>query len=65
LRDIVWTNTNKLLNNEFCGLKTGITKTAGSCLSAVYKPEDDYEYEKTLIIIVLNCKNLDDRFMDT
>jgi D-alanyl-D-alanine carboxypeptidase len=44
-----WENTNKLLDNGFDGIKTGITETAGPCLSACYK---DY------IIIVLNSKSM-------
>ena len=62
---MLWTNTNKLLGNGFVGLKTGITKTAGSCLSAIYQPDDEYTYDNTLVIIVLNCKIIDDRFTDT
>ena len=42
-------NTNKLLQDGFDGIKTGITDTAGPCLAASYK---DY------IIVVLNSKSM-------
>lgn len=47
----VWTNTNKLVTKGFCGVKTGITASAGPCLSACYKDENH-----CLIIVVLSCK---------
>lgn len=62
---MLWTNTNKLLRNGFSGLKTGITKSAWACLSAIWSPDEDYEYDNTLVIIVLNSKSADDRFVDT
>lgn len=33
---VTWENTNKLLDNGFSGVKTGITKPAGACLSSWY-----------------------------
>lgn len=33
---IIWENTNKLLERGFGGIKTGITKPAGACMSAWY-----------------------------
>jgi len=40
-RDIYWENTNKLLNeNGFTGLKTGVTNTAGPCLSCCYQKDN-------------------------
>jgi D-alanyl-D-alanine carboxypeptidase len=51
----VWENTNKLLEVGFEGIKTGITDTAGPCLSACYK---DY------IIIVLNSKSMNERWIE-
>ncbi len=33
---IIWENTNKLLDKGFSGVKTGITKPAGACLSSWY-----------------------------
>ena len=44
-----WENTNRLLDDGFEGLKTGITDTAGPCLAATYKG---------LIIIVLSSKSM-------
>ncbi len=42
-------NTNKLLEDGFDGIKTGITDTAGPCLAASYKD---------FIIVVLNSKSM-------
>jgi D-alanyl-D-alanine carboxypeptidase len=42
-------NTNKLLEDGFDGIKTGITETAGPCLAASYKD---------IIIVVLNSKSM-------
>lgn len=38
----VWANTNKLLKNDrnYVGIKTGITKNAGYCLSSQKKKKD-------------------------
>lgn len=44
-----WENTNRLLDDGFEGIKTGITDTAGPCLSAGYKD---------LIVVVLNSKSM-------
>jgi len=46
----IWKNTNKLLNLGFSGLKTGITDTAGPCLSSRYSFEN---YD--IIVVVLCC----------
>jgi D-alanyl-D-alanine carboxypeptidase len=36
-RNIVWFNTNKMLNlNGFVGVKTGVTPSAGPCLSSMF-----------------------------
>jgi D-alanyl-D-alanine carboxypeptidase len=42
-------NTNKLLEDGFEGIKTGITETAGPCLAACYKD---------LVVVVLNSKSM-------
>lgn len=62
-----WKNTNSLVNEEspyycpFCvGLKTGQTPAAGSCLLSAFQMED-----RTLIIGVFGCPDVDDRFEDT
>lgn len=49
-----WENTNRLLfkNNTYCiGIKTGITKQAGPCLSSVFVKE-----HKHILCIVLHSK---------
>lgn len=48
-------NTNKLLEDGFDGIKTGITDTAGPCLAASYKD---------LIIVVLNSKSMNERWIE-
>ena len=50
----VWQNTNKLLDDGFEGIKTGITETAGPCLAAYYKD---------LVIVVLNSKSMNQRWI--
>ena len=49
-----WDNTNKLLDDGFEGLKTGITDTAGPCLAACYR---------SLIIVVLSSKSMNERWI--
>jgi len=53
----MWYNTNKLLAKGFNGLKTGITPTAGPCLSSSYK-----DSQISLIMVVLNCKSPEHRW---
>ena len=48
-------NTNKLLEDGFDGIKTGITETAGPCLAASYKD---------FIIVVLNSKSMNERWLE-
>lgn len=47
-------NTNRLLEDGFDGIKTGITETAGPCLAASYKD---------IIIVVLNSKSMNERWL--
>lgn len=61
LKDIVktahyksWENTNRLLEDGFDGIKTGITDTAGPCLAAAYKD---------FIIVVLHSKSMNQRWV--
>jgi serine-type D-Ala-D-Ala carboxypeptidase (penicillin-binding protein 5/6) len=58
-RLVVWTNTNKLLEKGFCGIKTGVTPNAGPCLSSMLRDEN-----AAVIITLLNCKSLDHRFTE-
>lgn len=62
-----WHNTNAIIdpNSEYycslcTGLKTGQTPMAGSCLLSAFQYMD-----RTLIIGVFGCKEVDDRFPDT
>lgn len=48
-------NTNKLLEDGFEGIKTGITETAGPCLAACYKD---------LVVVVLNSKSMNERWFE-
>lgn len=66
-RAIFWENTNKLLDRGFRGVKTGITTSAGACLSSWYvKPSSKNQDEvESLIIIVLGCSDSEKRFEDT
>ncbi len=62
-----WKNTNMLIDPDtpfYCpyalGLKTGQTPYAGSCLLSAFQTED-----RTLIIGVFGCPEIEDRFADT
>lgn len=58
---MTWYNSNRLLTMKgFSGVKTGITQTAGSCLSVYY--EDKH---CKLITVCLGSKSIEDRWKDT
>jgi D-alanyl-D-alanine carboxypeptidase (penicillin-binding protein 5/6) len=58
---MTWYNSNRLLTvNGFSGIKTGITQTAGSCLSVNYDHKDI-----KLITVVLGSRSIEDRWKDT
>ena len=60
-----WENTNILLHEGYSGIKTGITNTAGGCLSSLTSIQvGKYEW-KTLLVIVLGCDCVEARFSDT
>ncbi len=60
-RNVVWKNTNKLLEiTGYSGVKTGTTDAAGSCLVSVGKHRDD-----ELIVVVLGCSSNEARYVDT
>ena len=68
-RDILWTNTNKLLfkerypefyNEQAVGLKTGYTSKAGNCLISAFEVNGGH-----LIIGVFGAEGKDDRYPDT
>jgi D-alanyl-D-alanine carboxypeptidase (penicillin-binding protein 5/6) len=60
-RNLLWTNTNRLLPIEgYLGIKTGTTDAAGSCLvSAATRGE------RTLLVCVLGATSGDARYVDT
>lgn len=59
-RQVVWNNTNKLLDVEgYEGVKTGTTTPAGNCLVASARRGDD-----RLIVVVLGSTATDGRYAD-
>jgi D-alanyl-D-alanine carboxypeptidase (penicillin-binding protein 5/6) len=59
-RDVVWSNTNKLLDFEgYDGVKTGTTTAAGACLVASGHRGGD-----RLIVVVLGAPSSDARYVD-
>jgi D-alanyl-D-alanine carboxypeptidase (penicillin-binding protein 5/6) len=59
-RNIVWTNTNHLLETEgYTGVKTGTTRAAGACLVGSGKHGQDQ-----LIVVVLGSATSDARYID-
>lgn len=60
-RNIVWKNTNKLLEIAgYAGVKTGTTDAAGSCLVSIGKHNED-----ELIVVALGCSSNESRYVDT
>lgn len=60
-RNVVWQNTNQMLQFEgFDGVKTGTTEAAGCCL--VTRGERD---GKPLIVVVLGAPSTESRYVDT
>lgn len=61
-----WKNTNFMLwtndgNGTYAGIKTGVTPTAGPCLSVCYRSRcGTYDF----VVVVLNCKSLEARFIE-
>ena len=61
-----WENTNHMLWQKdgpgvFSGIKTGVTPTAGPCLSICFKSRcGQFEF----IVVVLNCKTREARFVE-
>ena len=57
----VWENTNKMLEEGWSGLKTGITPNAGPCLAAsLFKTFSGKEYE--FLVILLDSESMDARW---
>lgn len=60
-RNIVWKNTNKLLEIEgYQGLKTGTTNAAGACLVTCVTKQG-----RTLVIVTLGSSSEETRYLDT
>lgn len=61
-----WHNSNRLLTLPgFSGVKTGITTTAGSCLSVYYDNGMNGDKRVSLITVVLGSRNIEYRWKDT
>jgi serine-type D-Ala-D-Ala carboxypeptidase (penicillin-binding protein 5/6) len=59
-RNVVWTNTNRLLATEgYDGVKTGTTRAAGECLVASGHRGDDH-----LIVVILGASSNEARYAD-
>ena len=58
-RNLIWVNTNKLLDQGFCGVKTGTTPNAGPCLSLCIKEEDE-----VIFITLLGCRTSEHRWQE-
>lgn len=61
IHEFQWANTHRLLGKrEYCGIKTGVTDTAGSCLASYLALSG-----RQFVVVVLKCKTLDRRFRET
>ena len=59
-RNIIWTNTNRLLDTEgYDGVKTGTTTAAGACLVASGHRGDD-----RLVVVILGAPSTEARYAD-
>lgn len=54
-----WNNSNRLLADGFEGVKTGVTTTAGPCLSEAFTYKN-VQYT----MVMLNCKTMDLRWQE-
>lgn len=54
-----WTNTNKLLDSGFSGVKTGVTAAAGPCLCVALERDDN-----CLIVTTLSSRTRDQRWVE-
>lgn len=60
-RNVVWKNTNRLLQIDgYHGVKTGTTSAAGACLVSSGHRNDDH-----LLVVVLGSTSGDARYVDT
>lgn len=58
-RCVVWENTNKLLDEGWEGIKTGITTAAGPCFTGFTRIEG-----QQYIVVVLGCETVNTRWVD-
>ncbi|CAD8050265.1 unnamed protein product [Paramecium sonneborni] len=58
-RELYWENTNKLLQQGFKGVKTGITKEAGPSVVEFFQDQSN-----SYIIVLLNCSTSENRWSD-
>jgi D-alanyl-D-alanine carboxypeptidase (penicillin-binding protein 5/6) len=59
-RNVVWTNTNRLLDTEgYDGVKTGTTRAAGECLVASGHRQGDH-----MIVVILGASSTEARYAD-
>ncbi len=61
--EFTWTNSNKLLNSYFSGVKTGITPSAGPCLCGSFSLVDQ-TLEFSVIAVIMDSKNVDVRWRE-
>jgi D-alanyl-D-alanine carboxypeptidase len=57
---MLWRNTNRLLDSGYVGIKTGITKSAGSCFAGCFEAK-----EEQLIVVALGTASVGARFRET
>ena len=59
-RNVIWTNTNRLLGTEgYDGVKTGTTRAAGECLVASGRRGNDH-----VIVVILGASSTEARYAD-
>lgn len=60
-----WQNTNKLLEKNWSGIKTGITEAAGPCLASCIKlREKSTNINRCVIVVVLSSLTKDIRWIE-
>jgi len=64
--EVEWINTNKLLDKGFEGLKTGITDSAGPCLSTSLRVEEIKVngVQLNIVAVVFNSKSVEHRWTE-
>lgn len=62
-REYRWTNTHKLLDEGWHGIKTGVTPAAGPCLASYYR--GGKHKHVSVLIVLLCCDSMDLRYEET